>query len=248
MAETEIHRELLVALIDTLKQWYASDKTVCVSGNLLVFYEEGDKRKHVSPDVFVVPGVGDHERDNYLMWEEGRGLDLVIELTSKTTRKEDTNTKRKLYRSKLGVQEYFLFDPREEYLTPSFQGFHRVGNRFQPIKAVDGRLPSQVLGLHLARDGRRLRFYNPLTGLWLPTTAEVERARAEAAEAQAAAAQAQAVAAEARAETERTQKDAERERAEAERVRADAAEVEMQRMREELDRLRRAIGGGTENV
>ena len=234
MAETETHRKSMVALIEALEDWFAADSSVCVSGNMLVFYEKDNKRKHVSPDVFVVPGVGNKRRNNYLMWEEGRGLDLVIELTSKSTRKEDTTTKRKLYRSTLGVQEYFLFDPLEEYLTPSFQGFRRVGNRFQQIRPVAGRFPSQVLGLHLERDGEHLRFYNPITGQRVPTRIEAAGARVAAAEA--------------RAEAERIQKDAERDRAAAAVARAEAIEVEMQRMREENERLRQALGGRSEDV
>jgi hypothetical protein len=150
---------------------------------------------HVSPDVFVVRGVGNHRRDNYLLWEEGRGaLDLVIELTSKTTKKEDVEEKYNLYLNKLGVKEYFLFDPREEYLEPSFQGFRRAKDRFSKIKAVDGRLPSKVLSLHLERDGTELRLFDPKTGERLLTDheraiaeqakAEAERVRAEYAEAE----------------------------------------------------------------
>src|SRR5438105_13950076 len=89
MAETDIHRDLMIALIETLKWWFIDVPSVYVSGNLLVCYEKGNKRIHVSPDVIVVPGVGNRRRDNYLVWEEGRGLDLVIELTSRVTRVED---------------------------------------------------------------------------------------------------------------------------------------------------------------
>ena len=171
MAETDIHRDLMLALIETIKWWYRDDPSVYVSGNLLIFYEKGDKRKHVSPDVFVVPKVGNHKRDNYLLWEE-RPLDLAIELTSKTTMIEDIEEKYNLYVGKLGVKEYFLFDPKEEYLTPSFQGYRKVKNRFRPIKSVDGRLLSRVLGLHLERDGQHLRLWNPATGERVPTPEE----------------------------------------------------------------------------
>lgn len=183
MAETDIHRDLMNALIETLRMWYAGDPTVYVSGNLLVYYEKDNKRKHVSPDVFVVPGIGNHLRENYLLWEEKRGLDVVIELTSKTTMVEDIEEKYNLYVSKLGVKEYFLFDPKEEYLTPSFQGYRKAKDKFRPIKLVDGRLPSKVLGLHLERDGMQLRLWNPDTGERLPTPAEeIERLRRELAE------------------------------------------------------------------
>ena len=54
MAETDDHRDLMVEVIDTLKIRYASYPRVYVSGNLLVFYEPGDRLRHLSPDVFVV--------------------------------------------------------------------------------------------------------------------------------------------------------------------------------------------------
>jgi Uma2 family endonuclease len=188
MAETELHRRLMTALIETLEEWYANEPLVHVSGNLLVFYKKGDRRVHVSPDVFVVKGVGKHVRENYLLWEE-LPLDLVIEVTSKTTMIEDIEDKYNLYVGKLGVKEYFLFDPKEEYLTPSFQGYRKAKGHFQEIKPVKGRLPSKVLGLHLERAGTQLRLWNPATGEWLPTPAEritAEAARAESEAARAA--------------------------------------------------------------
>jgi Uma2 family endonuclease len=182
MAETDLHRDLMAALIGTLKDWFADEPDVYVSGNLLVYYQRNNKRVHVSPDVFVVRGVENRTRDNYLLWEEGKGLDVVIELTSKTTMIEDIEQKYNLYVSKLGVKEYFLFDPEEEYLKPSFQGYRRVKSRFQPIKPVAGRLPSKVLGLHLERDATQLRLWDPETGERVPTPDErAERAEAEAA-------------------------------------------------------------------
>jgi Uma2 family endonuclease len=123
MAETDDHRELMVALIKTLQAYYAGDPMVYVSGNLLLFYEEGNRRRHVSPDVFVIKGVPKHRRDNYLLWEEGKGPDFVIELTSSSTRGEDIEAKFALYRDRLQVPECFLFDPHEDYLDPPFQGY-----------------------------------------------------------------------------------------------------------------------------
>ena len=77
-----------------------------------------------------------------------------------------------LYRDVLGVAEYILFDPTEDYLKPSLQGFRLVAGEYLPIELVAGRLPSQVLGLHLERDGRELRFFVPATGSRLPTKVE----------------------------------------------------------------------------
>lgn len=180
MAETDLHRDLMHTLIATLRAWFATDPSVYVSGNLLVHYQRGNKRVHVAPDVFVVPGVGNHPRENYLLWEEGGGLDVVIELTSKTTMIEDIEEKYNLYVSKLRVKEYFLFDPKEEYLNPSFQGYRRARSRFQSIRPVAGRLPSKILGLHLGRDGTQLRFWDSKSGARVPTPSEqIEMAQTE---------------------------------------------------------------------
>jgi Uma2 family endonuclease len=180
LGETDLHRDQMVDLIETLKDHYAADPNVYVSGNLLVFYERGNKRKHVSPDVFVVRGVPKQpRRDHYLIWREGKAPEFVIELTSKTTRKEDLTKKPIIYRDLIKVAEYFLFDPTEDYLKPSFQGFHLLEGQYDPIKPVRGRLPSAVLGLHLERSGAELRLFNPKTKRWLPTPrerAELERA------------------------------------------------------------------------
>jgi Uma2 family endonuclease len=178
MAETDWHRDLMNALIQTLKVWYAAQKRVYVSGNLLLFYEQGNRRRNVSPDVFVVKGIAGHDRPNYLLWEERKGPDVVIELTSSSTRREDVEDKYHLYQDTLRVKEYFLFDPLGDYLDPPLQGHRLRRGRYQPIRAVADRLPSQVLRLHLERKDRELRLFDPAASRWLPTPLE----RAAAAE------------------------------------------------------------------
>lgn len=171
MPETEWHRMLMNLLIDTLAAYYQGQQ-VCVTGNILVFYEEGDKHKHVSPDVWLARGVEPMLRDNFLIWEEARGPELVIELTSATTADVDRTTKFELYRDVLRVREYFLFDPRDDYLEPRLQGFRLRGDSYQHVHPRNGRLPSQVTGLHLEADGACLRFWNPQTQQWLPSPIE----------------------------------------------------------------------------
>src|SRR5579862_377751 len=81
MAESDLHMLLMFALIPTLRWYFCLDRRVYVGGNLLVFSERGNKRRHVSPDVFFVRGVPNHLRENYLIWEEGKAPQVVIELT-----------------------------------------------------------------------------------------------------------------------------------------------------------------------
>jgi Uma2 family endonuclease len=188
MAETDLHRDLMVALIQILDHFFAEKSTVYVSGNLLVYYVPGNKRKHVSPDVFVVFGVPKKKRDYYLAWEEGKYPSVVIEVTSKSTRSEDIKKKFELYRDVFEVKEYFLFDPRADYLKPRLQGFRLTKGDYVPIPMTQGRMSSKTLGLHLEPDGANLRLYDPEADAWLPTPDE----RAAQAEELAAQVQSQA--------------------------------------------------------
>src|SRR6266566_4706469 len=155
MAETDQHRDVMMRTIGTLQARYARNRKVYVSGNLLLYYVEGNRRKHVSPDVFVVKGIPKHRRRHYLLWKERKGPDVAFEITSASTSQEDLREKLELYRDVLKVQEYFLFDPYEEYLKPSLMGYRLRDGEYVRIAEVNGRLPSEVLGLHLERDEAR---------------------------------------------------------------------------------------------
>ncbi len=226
MAETEVHFEVMKDTRESLKWYYADQPMVHVSGNLIVCYVEGDRRKHVAPDVFVVFGVPKRLRDNYLVWEEGKAPDVIFEATSKSTRRQDTTTKFVLYRDVFKTREYFLFDPYEEYLNPPLQGYRLVNGEYERIEPVNGRLPSEVLGLHVERDGPNLRLRDPKTGRWVPTPNE------RAAEAEDKAAEAKEEAAQAKEEATQA------------KDRAEQAEAELKRLRQEIDDLRRRATDG----
>jgi hypothetical protein len=49
------------------------------------------------------------------------------------------------------------------------QGYRLVEGQYRPIEPVKGRLPSEVLGLHLERYDSELRLFDPATGRRLPT-------------------------------------------------------------------------------
>jgi Uma2 family endonuclease len=254
MAETDLHRILMVDLIQQLQEYFAARRRIYVSGNLLMFYVPGNRRRHVSPDVFVVKGVPKHLRINYLVWEEGKGPDFIIELTSSSTRRVDQQQKFALYRDTLQVPEYFLFDPFGDWLSPPLQGYRLKDGDYVPIRPRAGRLPSKELGLHLERNDSELRLYNPATGQWLPTSAEKSRReQQEREQAEAVAERAQAIADQARTAAQRER--AARERAEAvaeqaqilaerERAAREQAETELDRLRKELETTRRQRPSG----
>ena len=53
------------------------------------------------------------------------------------------------------------------HLKPSFQGYRLVNGEYVRILPIEGRLPSEVVGLHLERHGDELKLYDPATGKWL---------------------------------------------------------------------------------
>src|SRR5574341_1961718 len=223
MAETDVHRDLMAQLIDALKWRYRDDQQIYVSGNLLLYYVPGDITKSKAPDVFVVKGVEKRLRRIYKLWEEGVAPCAVIELTSKSTRKEDRNEKFELY-AKWGVREYFMFDPLNEYLRPPLQGYRLKRGRYEVIKSDEiGRLESKELGVWLERDGTRLRLWDATTGEEVLDGNE----RAQAATRRAAIA-------ESRAQFEAAARQAEAVRAAEAETRAAAAEAELAKLRSQL--------------
>ena len=182
MAETDIHRDEMHDLITALGRRYRDVPDVYVSGNLFFYYVQGDPRAVVAPDVFLVKGVEKKRRRTYKLWEEGRVPSLVIELTSDSTQDEDLS-KKKLCYERLGIEEYFLHDPYQDYLNPPLQGFRLVSGRYSRIAAeADGSLRSLTTGLLLRTEGKRLRLVDAATGEPLPwdeeRDAEVFRERA----------------------------------------------------------------------
>jgi Uma2 family endonuclease len=217
LGETDQHRDLMTDLIFALKLFLKSRRAY-VAGNLFIYFEEGNPKAVVAPDVFVIMGVQQRRRRTYRAWEEGMRLpDVVIELTSKKTHTVDQSTKPELY-ARLGVRELFLFDPYGEYLQPRLQGYSLVNGAYRPME--DYPLRSVILGLELREEDNALRLYNPRTGERLRTAEEVELARLVAEEQRQAEAAARLVA-EAHA---------------AEQVaRAEAAEAELARLRALLE-------------
>jgi len=176
MAESDFQYKYLVYCRDALDFHFRADPQIYVSGNLMIYYEKDNPRKSFSPDVFVVLGIPKHDRPIYKTWEEGKVPDVVIEITSKTTEKKDRVFKPVLY-SRLGVKEYFMYDPTGDYLDPILQGFWRdEDGSYQEIGATDEggiiKLESYLLKLELHVAEGHLRLYDPESQSYLTSYAE----------------------------------------------------------------------------
>ena len=192
MAETGIHGECMMYVTTALRRWFAQRgrADVCVGMNNFLYYERGNPRAVVAPDVYVVLGAPAHLRDTYMLWNEPKGPDFVLEVTSASTRRVDERRKRGVYAA-LGVREYFLYDPRAEYLTPALRGYRLHDGEYRALPAVTVlsnrgvSVVSEVLGLELRddREARMVRLRDPATGEKLPTYEEEAEARRQEAEA-----------------------------------------------------------------
>ena len=177
MAENTWQLRAMVDGISILRSRYRRSPDVFVGGDLLMYYERGDPTRRVAPDVFVIFGVPDHHRMSYKLWEEGKAPDFALEVASESTWREDLGRKRDLY-AKLGVGEYWLFDPQGEFLDPPLRGLVLQDGEYGelPGRMENGVrvLRSRVLGLDLRAEGGALRFRDPVTGEDLRTLEEAD--------------------------------------------------------------------------
>lgn len=217
MGETGIHVHTILHLYGALLNFFYGTPDVYIAANMFMYYEKGNPKACKSPDVMVIKGIdGSYQRRSFKIWEENATPQVVFEITSKSTILEDLMTKSKLY-AKLGVREYFLFDPLREYLEDQLRGFSLEDGEYvaMPLDA-NGALTSRELGLILIPEDIFLRLINPQTNEPVPDYVEslaiaTEKTRhAEQADQRAAQAD---------------------QRAEQEKQRADVAETELARLR-----------------
>ena len=182
MAETERHFRELIKNMSRIETHFAHLPDTYVMGDMMMYYEEGNPRKFISPDIFVAFGIGKKERRIYKIWEEGKPPDFVLEFASKGTYRNDLTRKVQLYAS-IGIPEYFLYDVDRRYLPTPLMGFRLVDGDYVEISPLpNGGIPSEALGLefHLLDD--TFGIYDPKTQKWLKTAAEDAEERAEDAE------------------------------------------------------------------
>ena len=181
MSETDFQARALINARHFLGTHFQQRRDVYVSGNIFIYYEPRNLSAKVSPDILVALGVERRRRRSYRTWEEGKAPDFVLEVLSPSTWKRDLDRKRKVY-ARLGVREYFLFDPTGDDIEPALQGYRLDRGRYEPLAALGPLVVrSRVLGLDLWVDGERdLRMRDAATGENLRSPEESEAGRREA--------------------------------------------------------------------
>ena len=159
---------------------YLDQPDVYVSADLLIYYEEGDPRKSVAPDVFVVFGAAKRKRMVYklLGGAEGAGFRAGGRVGEHLARGPGVESAR--CTRNWGCAEYWLFDPRDEFFDPVLQGLGLRGRAYRPMPArVESgarMIRSEVLGLDLFVEDQSLRFRDPESGDCLQNLVEATRA------------------------------------------------------------------------
>ncbi len=234
IAETEIHRDAIMNTLQILIEYFKDIPDVCVSGNMMMYYEKGNPKKSISPDVYVSFGVGRRRRRIYRFWDEGKPPDFTIEFSSNKTYRDDLEEKIPLY-AKIGIKEYFLCDLEACYLPAPLIGYRLVDGEYESIPIdVDGNAISETLGLELRLRGEYLDFYDPATDKLLLTPAEAAQEKAQQA-------QEKAQQAELRAEQAQSQVKQAQSRADQESLARQRTEQEVLQLQEEIERFKTLI-------
>ena len=184
--ESARHKAQMDLLIDALIPWLEQREDGFVGGNMFVYYSLAQVRNKdfKGPDFFAVLGVPKGERKSWVVWEEGKAPDVVIELLSESTAAADKNNKKLIYQNQMRVPDYFWYDP---FNPDDWAGFSIQQGSYQPITPnAQNHLVSQSLGLALQRwqgnykgiDATWLRWAT-WEGELLATPEEKERQRAE---------------------------------------------------------------------
>jgi hypothetical protein len=209
MSEGRPHKKAKSRAVDALGLHFkATGRVVYLAEEMAVLYPG---EKPFSPDVLAVLDVEEPEDDQRMSWvvaDEGKGLDLVIEVLHRGDRDKDLVENVERY-AHLGIPEYFVYDRGRQQIHGYRLAVSLGGGaprpagaaRYQRIVPQLGHYRSNVLGLDLAIIGTSLQF---LAGeAALPDSAgligrlqgmvESVEVKAEQAQAQAEQAQARAV-------------------------------------------------------
>jgi Uma2 family endonuclease len=242
VAETYDHLYAILITLEVLRQ-YLTGQQATVLGNQFLYYSKGFPKLRIAPDVMVIFDVAPGGRDNYKIWEEGQVPAVIFEITSPGTKDQDINFKKDLY-AQLEVKEYWLFDPKGQWIPEKLQGYRLRGENYELI--TDNL--SEPLKLRLAVEDKLIGFYRLDTGekLLIPSelaaALEEETLARQSAEAQAEQERERAETERQRAETERQRAETERQRAEQERQRAEQERQQREEIEAQLARYRQQFG------
>lgn len=244
MGETAVHASLVHSLVSVL-HWLFQGQHCAIYENLN-FYQTPNTREYpLAPDIAVIKGV-DYIEDirSWRVGKTGPASHVLFEIASEETWKKDLYEKPLRY-ARMGVQEYFAYDPHPDPVYRGIAGRRLLGWRLvhgvlqEMTSDSNGRLWSAQLDSFLLPDGTLLRLTDRQGYLRLTEAeAQARRAEAEAQRAEAEARRANIEAQARRAETRRANIEAQRALAEARRANAESEARKAEARRAEAEARR----------
>lgn len=169
--------------------YHLRDVECLVAADYIFYYRElppgaTGPAPSVTPDVMVVLDFTPSRDTSYRLWEAGKAPDLVMEMSSRATHRQDQFHKHHLY-AELGIREYWLYDPHGGYLEPRLEGWRLEEGLYRPIAGESQpelgaeTFYSEVLGTYWGRllATEELRLWDEERGDWFLPPAESEADR-----------------------------------------------------------------------
>ena len=158
-----------------LVRHFAKPETTVIGAELFLVAHRGYRPRRV-PDLLIAldadPDLYD-EQNGYIISDQGKPPDFVLEVASPSTAKIDTIDKRREY-AELGIPEYWRFDHTGESHGARLAGDRLIGQRYEPIPleelsadVIQGH--SEALDLILRWDQGQLAWIDPETDEHIPT-------------------------------------------------------------------------------
>ncbi len=161
--ESQRHNMQIWILIETLIPWLEEREDGFIGGNMFMYFsaKELKNQDFQGPDFFAVLGVPKGERKSWVVWQEGKSPNLIIELLSENTVENDKTTKKNIYQEQMRVPEYFWYDPFDP---KDWRGFKLMNGVYEPLSPLEGGYISEQMKLKLVLwEGN----YKGLSIVWL---------------------------------------------------------------------------------
>ena len=168
-----------------LKRHFDNPETTIVTGEHYLLSAPGVPRtERRIPDLLIAfnadPAL--HKANNaYIISEQGKPPDFVLEVASQGTWRRDREAKRDDYLA-MGIPEYWRFDETGNYYGERLAGDRLVDGEYQPFPIetlADGALQgySPALNLYIRWEQEQLRWHDPATGRHILTLESEQEAR-----------------------------------------------------------------------
>lgn len=171
-----------------LTQHLGNPGTTLVSAELYIVQATGSpKRGRRRPDLLIafdVDTAAYYRSNGYVISEQGKPPDFVLEVASESTAETDLGAKRDDYQ-RFGIPEYWRFDETGEYYGERLVGERLVDGEYRPIPIerlsediLQGH--SDILDLNVRWHDGQLEWFDPATGRHIVTLDDERQARIEA--------------------------------------------------------------------